>query len=97
MLANEISDECEPMEVDLLDRSELIARIRNLERQRSAWELRIRACQEREELFLSFVNDMGKLITMSLHQRQQALHAEMAMATNLMETIDTVMQKVRDL
>lgn len=97
MLAHEIPDELEETVVETLDRSELIARVRELERQRSAWELRVRACQERESMYLQFVNDIGT----QLYNTYQALHEKVneqaKIAEAITEAIQTMIRKMEAL
>lgn len=97
MIARQMEDELEPLAVEELDRSELIARIRTLEEQRSVWELRIRACQERESLFLQFVNDMGAVMSATfqaefddLARRTQKVEEMMRMIQEMAKMVETV-------
>ena len=94
MIASQLSDEVEPLDVTGLDRADLIAHIHELERQRSAWELRVRACQERESLYLSFVNDMGTLLAASFEKSHRAAREIESHAAQMMETIQRVMREV---
>lgn len=94
MLADSLPDEYEPTDVAALDRSELIDRVRTLEEQRSMWELRIRVCQERESLYLSFVNDMGQFLALTYQGLHDAVSAHAQKAEQLIETIQNTVRKV---
>src|SRR5882757_4039320 len=94
MLANEMSDEIEPAYVAGMDRAELIARIKSLEEQRSAWELRVRACQERESMYTRFLNDMGTRLAGTYQAMHDAVSVEAAQAEGLVEAIKKMMKQV---
>ncbi len=94
MLADEMTDELDEATVEELDRAELIALVRRLEHQRSAWEHRIRLCQERESLYKGFVEDIGKLLAVSIQIQTEGTQRVGEQAARLMETIAQVMREV---
>jgi uncharacterized membrane protein YccC len=89
-----MTDELDETEVEGLDRSELIAQLRRLEGQRSAWEMRVRRCQERESLYKGFVEDIAKLLTVSIQLQTEGTKRVGEQAAKLMETIQQVMEQV---
>lgn len=93
-IAPSIPDIFEPLEVEPLDRSVLIGTIRELERQRSAWELRIRACEEREQLFKMFLNDMGAILAATFQSGHDAVDVQAQRAAELVEQMARTMAKV---
>lgn len=82
--------------VERADRAELIAHIRELERQRSVWELRVRACQEREDLYKMFIDDMGKIMAATFQAGHDAVDEQAQRAAQLMEQMQLVMARVED-
>ena len=91
-----IEDVCLPMSVETCDRSDLIAHIRELERQRSAWELRVRACEEREQLWKMFLNDMGAILAATFQAGHDAVSEQANRAAQLTEQLAAVAKKVED-
>ena len=94
MIATELPDELALLDVTGLDRAELIQRIRELERQRSAWELRVRACQERESLFLGFVNEMGQFMAQSFQAQHDTINVVAEKGAQLVAVIQQMVRKV---
>lgn len=94
MLADSLPDECDPTDVAALDRSELIDRVRTLEEQRSMWELRIRIAQERESMYLAFVNDMGTLLAATYQYMHDGISEQARKAEKLIEMIQEMVKKV---
>lgn len=97
MQASQIADVCEPADVTVLDRADLIALVQKLERQRSVWELRIRACEEREQLYLTFMNDMGQFLAETFQVGHDAISQRAAVAESLIEAIRVTVQRVEDI
>jgi hypothetical protein len=76
-----------------MDRSELITAVRELRQQRAAWEQRIEAAIEREELARDMVKEMALMVS-SLFKRE---HAELAQraegAGDLIQQINEILRK----
>lgn len=96
-IAPQIPDVCDPMEVETADRSVLIGTIRELERQRSAWELRVRACEEREQLYKMFLNDMGAILAATFQSGHDAVDEQAQRAAKLTEQMALTMARVEDI
>ena len=97
MLAHEIRDILSAFDPVGKDRAELIAHIQELERQRSAWELRIRACEEREQLYKNFLNDMGALLASTFQVMHDATSRQAEKTARLIENMRDVLAQVEEL
>jgi len=97
MLAPNIPDVLDPAEVERLDRSELIAHIRELERQRSAWEYRVRACEEKEQLWKNLLQDMGLVLAATFQKCHQAISDRAEEAAKIAENMAAIGRKVEDM
>ncbi len=83
----------ESLPVERMDRSELIAELRSLEQQRSAWEERLNAYAEREELCRDMVRQMFLMVS-NLFKREQAELAQRADgALNLVSQMNEILRK----
>lgn len=91
-----MADEVAPASVEAMDRSELIALVRKLETQRSVWEARLRANEERETLYLTFLNDMGAYLAQTYQGLHDGVSAQARGAEKLIDAIRTTVARVQD-
>lgn len=96
-IAPEIPDVDEPLAVERLDRAEIISQLRHLESLRSAWELRIRACEEREGLYKMFLKDMGAILAATFQAGHDSVDAHAQRAAALLEQAAAVMKRLEDI
>lgn len=97
MLAHELRDIIGHFDPVGRDRAELIEHIQELERQRSAWELRVRACTEREELYKTFLNDMGAILAATFQAGHNAVSDNAEKAALLTEAMARVLKRVEEI
>jgi len=97
MLAPNIPDVLEPFDPSGKDRSELIACIRELERRHSTFELRVRVCEEKEQLWKNFMRDMGIILAATFAQCHSAISRQAEEAANLTEQLKIVAQNVENM
>jgi hypothetical protein len=83
----------EPLAVEVMDRSELIAALRELEQQKGVWELRIEACAEREELCRDMVNQCFVLVNNLFKREQVELSNRADGALNLVQQMHELLRK----
>ena len=81
---------------DFKDKSlgELQAHIQTLETFRSSWERRIRLCEEREYMYKTMLNDMATLLATTFQHGHDAVSANAAKATEMIEAIQACMRKL---
>ena len=97
MLAPNIPDVVQAVTVEKMDRAELIAHIRMLERQRSAWEYRVRTCEEKEQLWKNLMQDMSVILATTFQELQLAIREQAAQAQDVCEKMQVIAQKVEDM
>lgn len=93
----DIPDVYEPLAVERLDRADLIGYIRHLEQLRSAWELRVRQCEEREQLWKMFLSDMGSILAATFQSGIDSIQEQADRAAHLMDQMKHAAKKVEDL
>ena len=96
MQAHSIPDECEALDVETLDRSEIIAKLRTLEAQRSAWELRIRVAQEREDIWKDCIKELSMILAETFDAGHAAISAQAERAAVFMEELQQISKNVED-
>lgn len=75
MLSPTIEDVQSPAAVEGMDRAELIALVRTHEAKLSQWELRVRVCEEKEQLWKNLLQDMGSVLALTFVKSHQAINA----------------------
>lgn len=93
-VARDMLDVCTEADVTTLDRADLIRWIRSLEQQRSAWELRIRASQERESLYARFLQDLTNILAASFQVGHEAINTHAERAAQLTEMMGQILKQV---
>lgn len=97
MLAPSIPDVLEPFDPTDKDRSELITRIRELERRHSAFELRVRICEEKEQLWKNLLMDMGNVLGATFVNAHAAINEQAEAAAKIAEQMSEMGQFVEDM
>jgi hypothetical protein len=97
MLAPSLPDVQAAVIVESMDRAELIAHIRELERQRSVWEFRIRTCEEKEQLWKNMLVDMGKILSATFEKCHKSITDRAEEAAQLAEQLKKIAQHVEDM
>lgn len=97
MLAPTIEDVCDPAAVEGMDRSELITQLRALEALRSAWELRVRVCEEKEQLWKNVLSEMGALLALTFQKCHDSIVQRAEEAAKLMDELKQMAKHVEDM
>jgi len=97
MLAPSIPDIQEAATVESMDRSELIAHIRELERQRSVWEFRVRVCEEKEQLWKNLMSDMSTVLATTFAKLHESVNQRAEEAGVIAEQMKKFAHTVEDM
>lgn len=97
MLAPDIPDVIPAATVEQMDRSELIAHIRMLERQRSSWEYRVRVCEEKEQLWKNLMHDMGIVLAATFQKCHQSISERAEEAAQIAEQMKAIARRVEEM
>lgn len=87
----------EPAVVETMDRSELIALIHKYESQRSQWELRVRLCEEKEQLWKNLLQDMGVVLANTFAKCHDAISGQAEEAAQIAEKMSAFGRHVEDM
>lgn len=96
MLATTIEDVQEPADVERMDRSELIALIKRHEAMRSQWELRIRMCEEKEQLWKNLLMEMGKVLAATFQNCHNAISEQAEAAAKIAENMKSIGRMIEE-
>lgn len=97
MLSPDIPDIVDMLSVETLDRAELIAHIRYLERLRSVWECRVRVCEEKEQLWKNLLRDMGLILAGTFQNCHNAIIEQAEKAAELTERMAVIGRHVEEM
>lgn len=96
MLALTIKDVQQPALVEKMDRAELIALVRKHESMHSQWELRVRKCEEKEQLWKNLMQEMGALLGNTFKSCHEAIQEQALQAAELADRMRVIAQNVED-
>lgn len=75
----------------------MIAEINRLEALRSAFELRVRICEEKEQLWKNLLMDMGKILAATFQAGHDAISEQAERAAQLAEQMKKIGQHVEEM